>query len=103
MLCQTIYQAPLPGKAIKRELVVVDIVLGCYQVSSIEAFWPSIRTLKEAGAHAVKLEVGDKAKDSVLRILCARVSVVGHQCLTQQSVDKFKTYTVHVLEKKLTN
>lgn len=74
MLCQTIYQAPLPGKTIKRELVVVDFVLGCYQVSSIEAFWSSIRTLKEAGAHAVKLEVGNKAKDSVLRMIeCQRV------------------------------
>jgi 3-methyl-2-oxobutanoate hydroxymethyltransferase len=54
--------------------------------------------MKEAGAHAVKLEGGSEVKDSVERILSAGIPVMGHLGLTPQSIYKFGTYTVRARE-----
>src|SRR5204862_820926 len=69
-----------------------------YQGSSGEALRSSIRIMKEAGAHAVKLEGGSEIKDSVERILSAGIPVMGHLGLTPQSIYKFGTYTVRAKE-----
>src|SRR6187551_808027 len=57
-LDQMIYHASSVVKAVKRALVIVDLPFGSYQGSSGEALRSSIRIMKEAGAHAVKLEGG---------------------------------------------
>jgi 3-methyl-2-oxobutanoate hydroxymethyltransferase len=54
--------------------------------------------MKEAGAHAVKLEGGSEVKESVQRILTAGIPVMGHLGLTPQSIYKFGTYTVRAKE-----
>jgi 3-methyl-2-oxobutanoate hydroxymethyltransferase len=54
--------------------------------------------MKEAGAHAVKLEGGSEVKDSVERILSAGIPVMGHLGLTPQSIYKFGTYSVRAKE-----
>ncbi len=97
-LDQMIYHASSVVKAVKRALVVVDIPFGYYQGSSGEALRSSIRIMKEAGGHAVKLEGGSEVKDSVLRILSAGVPVMGHLGLTPQSIYKFGTYNVRAKE-----
>ena len=55
--------------------------------------------MKEAGAHAVKLEGGSQIQDSIERILQAGIPVMGHLGLTPQSIYKFGTYTVRAKEK----
>ena len=55
-LDQMIYHASSVIRAIKRSLVVVDLPFGHYQGDSKEALRSSIRIMKEAEAHAVKLE-----------------------------------------------
>jgi hypothetical protein len=50
--------------------------------------------MKEAGAHAVKMEGGVEIAESVSRILTAGIPVMGHLGLTPQSIYKFGTYTV---------
>ena len=50
--------------------------------------------MKEAGAHAVKIEGGVEIAESVSRILTAGIPVMGHLGLTPQSIYKFGTYTV---------
>src|SRR5574339_437566 len=55
-LDQMIYHAASVIRAVSRALVVVDLPFGTYQGSSIEALRSAIRIMKEAGAHAVKLE-----------------------------------------------
>ncbi len=97
-LDQMIYHAASVVKAVKRALVVVDLPFGTYQGSSGEALRSSIRIMKEAGAHAVKLEGGSEVKDSVQRILSAGIPVMGHLGLTPQSIYKFGTYTVRAKE-----
>jgi 3-methyl-2-oxobutanoate hydroxymethyltransferase len=93
-----IYHASSVVRAVKRALVVVDLPFGTYQGSSGEALRSSIRIMKEAGAHAVKLEGGSEIKESVDRILSAGIPVMGHLGLTPQSIYKFGTYTVRAKE-----
>lgn len=97
-LDQMIYHAASVVRGVKRALVVVDLPFGTYQGSSGEALRSAIRIMKEAGAHAVKLEGGSEVKDSVERILSAGIPVMGHLGLTPQSIYKFGTYTVRAKE-----
>lgn len=100
---QMIYHAASVVRAVKRALVVVDLPFGTYQGDSGEALRSAIRIMKEAGAHAVKLEGGREVKESVERILSAGIPVMGHLGLTPQSIYKFGTYTVRAKEEEEAN
>ncbi len=93
-LDQMIYHASGVIRGVERALVVVDLPFGSYQSDSKEALRSAIRIMKEAGAHAVKLEGGSQIKESIVRILQAGIPVMGHLGLTPQSIYKFGTYTV---------
>src|SRR6187549_2853012 len=97
-LNEMIYHAASVVRAVKRALVVVDLPFGSYQGNSKEALNSAIRIMKEAGAHAVKLEGGREVKDSIERIVSAGVPVMGHLGLTPQSIYKFGTYAVRATE-----
>lgn len=97
-LDQMIYHASSVVKAVKRALVVVDLPFGSYQSDPTEALRSAIRIMKESGAHAVKLEGGSLAKESIERIIQAGIPVMGHLGLTPQSIYKFGTYTVRAKE-----
>ena len=97
-LDQMIYHASSVVRAAKKALVVVDLPFGSYQGNSKEALNSSIRIMKEAGAHAVKMEGGTEIAESVTRILAAGIPVMGHLGLTPQSIYKFGTYTVRAKE-----
>jgi 3-methyl-2-oxobutanoate hydroxymethyltransferase len=77
---------------------VVDLPFGSYQGNSKEALNSSIRIMKEAEAHAVKLEGGEEVVESIKRILTAGIPVMGHLGLTPQSIYKFGTYEVRAKE-----
>jgi len=85
-------------RAVNRALVVVDLPFGSYQGNSKEALASSIRIMKEAEAHAVKLEGGSEVVESVKRILSAGIPVMGHLGLRPQSIYKFGTYEVRARE-----
>ena len=102
-LDQMIYHAASVIRAINRSLVVVDLPFGNYQGDSREALRSSIRIMKEAEAHAVKLEGGRQVIESVERILSAGIPVMGHLGLTPQSIYKFGTYTVRAREEEEAN
>ena len=99
-LDQMIYHASSVIRAINRSLVVVDLPFGHYQGDSKEALRSSIRIMKEAEAHAVKLEGGKEVIESIQRILTAGIPVMGHLGLTPQSIYKFGTYTVRAKEEE---
>lgn len=102
-LDQMIYHAASVIRAINRSLVVVDLPFGNYQGDSREALRSSVRIMKEAEAHAVKLEGGRQVIESVERILSAGIPVMGHLGLTPQSIYKFGTYTVRAREEEEAN
>jgi 3-methyl-2-oxobutanoate hydroxymethyltransferase len=93
-LDQMIYHAQSVVRGAQRCLVVVDLPFGSYQGNSKEALNSAIRIMKEAGAHALKLEGGEEIVESVKRIISAGVPVMGHLGLTPQSIYKFGTYAV---------
>ena len=97
-LDQMIYHAAGVVRGVERALVVVDLPFGTYQADSKEALRSAIRIMKEAGAHAVKLEGGSQIQESIDRILQAGIPVMGHLGLTPQSIYKFGTYTVRAKE-----
>ena len=99
-LDQMIYHASSVIRAINRSLVVVDLPFGHYQGDSKEALRSSIRIMKEAEAHAVKLEGGKEVIESIQRILTAGIPVMGHLGLTPQSIYKFGTYTVRAKDEE---
>lgn len=93
-----IYHAQSVVRAVDRALVVVDLPFGSYQGNSKKALASAIRIMKEAEAHAVKMEGGAEIAESITRILSAGVPVMGHLGLTPQSIYKFGTYTVRAKE-----
>lgn len=99
-LDQMIYHAQSVIRAVNRSLVVVDLPFGTYQGNSLEALSSAIRIMKEAGAHALKLEGGEEIADSIKRIVSAGVPVMGHLGLTPQSIYKFGTYAVRAKEEE---
>ena len=99
-LDQMIYHAQSVVRATNRALVICDLPFGSYQGDSKNALISSIRIMKEAEAHAVKLEGGEEVVDSVKRILTAGIPVMGHLGLTPQSIFKFGTYNVRAKEEK---
>jgi 3-methyl-2-oxobutanoate hydroxymethyltransferase len=99
-LDQMIYHAQSVVRATNRALVVCDLPFGSYQGNSKNALESSIRIMKEAEAHAIKLEGGEEVVESVKRILTAGIPVMGHLGLTPQSIFKFGTYNVRAKEEK---
>ena len=97
-LDQMIYHSKSVMKAVKRALVVVDLPFGTYQGNSKEALASAIRVMKETHADCIKLEGGSEIRESIERILCAGIPVMGHLGLTPQSINKFGTYTVRARE-----
>src|ERR1700761_2581234 len=70
----------------RRALVVADLPFGSYQASPGAALAAATRFLKETGAHAVKLEGGER--------VAAGIPVMAHLGLTPQSVNAFGGYRV---------
>lgn len=75
-------------------LVIGDMPFMSYQTSVEEGFRNAGRFLKEAGAHAVKLEGGGRVLDLVQRLVDAGIPVMGHLGLTPQSVNQIGGYKV---------
>ncbi|WP_442875702.1 3-methyl-2-oxobutanoate hydroxymethyltransferase [Actinoallomurus sp. NBC_01490] len=77
-----------------RALVVADMPFGSYQTGPEEALRNATRFLKEAGAHAVKLEGGERVLPQVEAMVAAGIPVMAHLGLTPQSVNVFGGYRV---------
>jgi 3-methyl-2-oxobutanoate hydroxymethyltransferase len=77
-----------------RALIVADLPFGSYQASPAAALAAGIRFLKEAGAHAVKLEGGRRVLPQAEELVAAGIPVMGHLGLTPQSVNVFGGYRV---------
>ena len=81
-------------RAVKRAMVVVDMPFGSYQGNSKEGLASAIRIMKESHADALKLEGGEEIIETVKRILCAGIPIMGHLGLMPQSINKYGTDTV---------
>lgn len=77
-----------------RALVVADLPFGSYQASPAQALESAARFMKQAGAHAVKLEGGARVLPQVEALVGAGIPVMAHLGLTPQSVNQFGGYRV---------
>lgn len=66
-------------------LVVADLPFGSYQISPAQAQETAFRFMKEAGAHAVKLEGGARFTPQIEALTGSGVPVMGHLGFTPQS------------------
>jgi 3-methyl-2-oxobutanoate hydroxymethyltransferase len=78
----------------RRAMVIADLPFGSYQASPADALATATRFLKEAGAHAVKLEGGQRIAHQVEELVAAGIPVMAHLGLTPQSVNMFGGYRV---------
>lgn len=72
-------------RAARRALVVADLPFGSYESGPAQALATAVRYLKEAGAHAVKLEGGTRSAAQIRALTDAGIPVVGHLGFTPQS------------------
>lgn len=75
-------------------LVVADLPFGSYEVSPQQALETAIRFFKEGGAHAVKLEGGERIAPQIAALTAAGIPVMGHVGFTPQSVNNLGGYRV---------
>jgi len=97
---QMIYHTQCVVRGVDRALVIADLPFMSYQVTTKEALKSAGRMMKEAGAHAVKMEGGDPISNTVKRIVEAGIPVMGHLGLTPQSIYQFGTYKVRAKEEQ---
>jgi len=82
------------SRGIQKALLVADMPFLSYEAAPWEAALTAGRFMKEGGAHAVKLEGGERVADSIRAILRANVPVMGHLGLTPQSINLQGGYRV---------
>ncbi|MEX0685383.1 MAG: 3-methyl-2-oxobutanoate hydroxymethyltransferase [Balneolales bacterium] len=98
-----IYHTACVVRGVDRALVVADLPFMSYQVTPKDALRSAGRMMKEAGAHAVKLEGGASVTETVRKIVYAGIPVMGHLGLTPQSIYKFGTYKVRATDEQEAN
>jgi 3-methyl-2-oxobutanoate hydroxymethyltransferase len=93
-LDEMIYHTRLVVRGTRRALVITDLPFMTYQVSPQQALESAGRIIKEGGAHAVKLEGGQRSAAAVAAITGADIPLMGHIGLTPQSVRRLGGFKV---------
>jgi 3-methyl-2-oxobutanoate hydroxymethyltransferase len=91
---ESLHHTAAVARGAKRAMVVGDMPFLSYQTTIADAVWNAGRYLKEAGAHAVKLEGGRERADAVRAMVETGIPVMGHLGLTPQSVHQFGGFRV---------
>ena len=81
-------------RSVRRSLVVADLPFGSYQASPEQAFHTAVRFMKEADAHAVKLEGGAEMAAQVELLTRSGIPVMAHIGFTPQSEHTLGGYRV---------
>src|SRR5574337_558615 len=75
-------------------LVVADLPFGSYEAGRCVALATATRFMKEGGAHAVKLEGGERVADQIATLTAAGIPVMAHIGFTPQSVNTLGGFRV---------
>ena len=75
-------------------LVVADLPFGSYEAGPAAALATATRFMKEAGAHAVKLEGGERVAEQIAALTAAGIPVMAHIGFTPQSVNSLGGFRV---------
>jgi 3-methyl-2-oxobutanoate hydroxymethyltransferase len=75
-------------------LVVADMPFGSYEAGPQHALASATRFMKEAGAHAVKLEGGERVADQIATLSASGIPLMAHIGFTPQSVNALGGFRV---------
>lgn len=81
-------------RSTQRALVIADLPFGAYQASVEQCFSTAVRFMKEAGAHAVKLEGGIEVLPQVEKLVSSGIPVMAHIGFTPQLEHQLGGYRV---------
>src|SRR5688500_3902912 len=82
------------ARSVSRALVVGDLPFGSYQASPEQGYLTAVRFMKEAGAHAVKLEGGAEMAPVIEKCVQGGIPVMAHIGFTPQSEHALGGYRV---------
>lgn len=91
---EMIYHTKAVVRGSEQALIVTDMPFLSYQTDLRDARLNAGRLIKEAGAHAVKLEGGVNVAATIRSIVDMDIPVMGHIGLTPQSVHRMGGYKV---------
>ncbi len=83
---EVIYHCRAVARGTARAFIVGDLPFMSWQLSFEQALRNAGRFLSEGGAHAVKLEGGVEAAETIRKLVTAGIPVVAHVGLTPQSM-----------------
>ena len=78
----------------RHALVVADLPFGSYEAGPAAALAAATRFMKEGGAHAVKLEGGERVTEQIACLTAAGIPVMAHIGFTPQSVNSLGGFRV---------
>jgi 3-methyl-2-oxobutanoate hydroxymethyltransferase len=93
-LDHVIYHTAAVARGARHAQVVADLPFMTYQVAPEQALLSAGRLVQEGGAHAVKLEGGERVAAQIEKIVAAGIPVMGHVGLTPQSVHELGGFKV---------
>jgi 3-methyl-2-oxobutanoate hydroxymethyltransferase len=82
------------ARSVRRAMVVGDLPFGSYQASPEQGYLTAVRFMKEAGAHAVKLEGGAEMAPVIEKCTHGGIPVMAHIGFTPQSEHTLGGYRV---------
>jgi 3-methyl-2-oxobutanoate hydroxymethyltransferase len=88
------YHTKMVSRAAKRAMIIADMPYLSYQISVEDAVRNAGRFIKEAGAHAVKIEGGREVSEKVEAMTKAEIPVMAHIGLTPQAIHRMGGYKV---------
>jgi 3-methyl-2-oxobutanoate hydroxymethyltransferase len=100
-LDEMIYHTRCVVRGTNRAMIITDLPFMTFQPGPAKALESAGRLVKEGGAHAVKLEGGERTADAIAAVVRADIPVVGHVGLTPQSVHRFGGFKVQRDEDRL--
>ncbi|MGE0432180.1 MAG: 3-methyl-2-oxobutanoate hydroxymethyltransferase [Planctomycetota bacterium] len=98
---ESLYHTRIVSRACSRTMVIGDMPFGTYHQSTAHAIDAASRYMKEAGAHAVKLEGGANVVEQIRALTRAQIPVCAHIGLTPQSIHVFGGFKVQRVTEKL--
>jgi 3-methyl-2-oxobutanoate hydroxymethyltransferase len=81
-------------RSTRRALVIADLPFGSYQVSPEQCLQTVVRFMKEAGAHAVKIEGGVELLPHIAKLSVSGIPVMAHIGFTPQMEYQLSGYRV---------
>ena len=82
------------ARGAQNALVVADLPFGSYEAGPAAALASATRFMKEGGAHAVKLEGGERVAEQIACLAAAGIPVMAHIGFTPQSVNSLGGFRV---------